>query len=203
MTNFKTLSVVFAVLAVVFIASTGFLVASPSSVTHTSVQTIVQTTTVASGSVVQTTTVTVGGVQSSTSSTPAAGFSVALAFKSVLGTYLTNASGWTLYLFTNDTQNSGASSCYGQCATFWPAFHGSSSSLALPIGVNASSFGTITRTDGTKQLTYEGWPLYYYAGDKAVGDTKGQDKFGTWFVVNIPTITIPSSTTSTVSKSSG
>ena len=144
----------------------------------------------------QTTTVSVGvqssiSQSSSTSVASSGGVTVALAYKPALGTFLTNASGWTLYLFTNDTQNSGASSCYGQCATFWPAFHGSSSSLTLPPGVNASSFGTITRTDGTTQLTYQGWPLYNYAGDKAVGETNGQDKFGTWFVVNIPTITIP------------
>ena len=202
MTNFKTLSVVFAVLAIVFIASTGYLVASPRSLT--SLLTTVQTTTVAGGGVAQTTTVTVGGVQSSTTSVASSGgITVALAFKPALGTFLTNASGWTLYLFTNDTRNSGASSCYGQCATFWPAFHGSSSSLTLPPGVNASSFGTITRTDGTKQLTYQGWPLYNYAGDAAVGDTNGQGKFGTWFVVNVPTITIPSSATTTVSTSSG
>jgi predicted lipoprotein with Yx(FWY)xxD motif len=201
MTNFKTLSVVFAVLAIVFIASTGYLVATPKSLT--SLLTTVQTTAVG-GVAVQTTTVTVGGVQSSTSqssstSVASGGVTVALAFKPALGTFLTNASGWTLYLFTNDTQNSGTSSCYGQCATFWPAFHGSSSSLTLPQGVNASSFGTIARTDGTKQLTYQGWPLYFFAGDKAAGDTNGQGKFGTWFVVNIPKITIPSTTVSTSS----
>jgi len=196
MTNFKTLSVVFAVLAIVFIASTGYLVASPRSLT--SVLTSVQTTT-ATGGGVQTTTVTVGN-QSSTS---ASRFTVAIAYKSPLGTFLTNASGWTLYLFTNDTRNSGTSSCYGQCATFWPALHGSPSSLTLPLGVNASSFGTISRTDGTKQLSYEGWPLYTFAGDKAVGETNGQDKFGTWFVVNLPTITIPSNATTSVSTSSG
>jgi len=200
MTNFKTLSVVFAVLAIVFIASTGYLVASPTSVTHTSVLTTVQTTTAAGGGV-QTTTVTVGS-QSGTS-TGAGGFTVAIAYKSPLGTFLTNASGWTLYLFTNDTQNSGTSSCYGQCATFWPAFHGSSSGLTLPPGVNASSFGTISRTDGTKQLSYQGWPLYTFAGDKAVGETNGQDKFGTWFVVNLPTIIIPSNATRSASTSSG
>ena|SRR5579862_3819893 len=195
MTNFKTLSVVFAVLAVVLIASTGFLVASPNAVTHTSVFTTVQTTV---GSA-QTVTVTVTG--SAASETSTSGFTVALAYKSGLGTYLANATGWTLYLFTNDTQNSGTSTCYGQCATFWPAFHGSSSSLSLLPGVNASSFGTITRTDGTRQLTYDGWPLYFFAGDKAVGDTNGQDKFGTWFVVNVPAINIPSN--ATVSTTSG
>ena len=117
-----------------------------------------------------------------------------------------------MYLFTKDTPNSNMSTCYQTCATFWSAFHGNASELVLPAGVNASSFGTITRTDGTTQITYEGWPLYYYSGDHAAGQTNGQDKEGTWFVVNFPTLNIPanatsvsstSSVTTTVSSSSG
>jgi len=116
-----------------------------------------------------------------------------------------NGTGFTLYLFTNDTQNSGKSSCYGACATFWPALYGNASNLVLPAGVSASAFGTIKRTDGTSQITYQGWPLYTYAGDKAAGDTNGQGKFGTWFVVNYPTIkiTTSSSVSTTVSSSGG
>lgn len=122
-----------------------------------------------------------------------------------LGTILTNGTGWTLYLFTNDTQNSGQSSCYGTCATFWPPFLGNASTLVLPAGMNASAFGTITRTGGATQITYEGWPLYYYAGDNAAGQTNGQNKYGTWFVVNYPKIEIPSNATihTVVSSSSG
>ena len=192
MTNFRTLSIVFAVLTVVFIATTGYFAsASSTASTRTSTQTVVQTTTVNGPpqQVPSLTTITVSGSGGPTSTV------VDISYKSSLGFYLSNSTRWTLYLFTNDTQNSGKSSCYGQCATFWPAFHVSSNSLTPPQGVNASSFSTIARSDGTKQLAYEGWPLYYYAGDKAAGQTNGQGKFGTWFVLNIPSLKIPSNTT--------
>jgi predicted lipoprotein with Yx(FWY)xxD motif len=201
MTNFKTLSVVFAVLTVVFIASTGFLVASPGMMGHTSILTTTQTTTATAGGV-QSSTQSVSQASSTTSIAGATGLPIVIDYNSTLGFYLSNSSGWTLYLFTKDTQNSGASSCYGQCQTFWPPFYASSSGLVLPFGVNASNFGTITRTDGTKQVTYEGWPLYYFGGDKAAGQTNGQNKQGTWFVVNIPTINIPANVTTTSASSS-
>jgi predicted lipoprotein with Yx(FWY)xxD motif len=191
-------SAVLAVLTIVFIASTGFLAATSSSAMRTVVQTQTQ---------IVTSTVTVTQTPSQTSSQTTSSSSqgklaISLAYSPSLGSYLTNGTGWTLYLFTKDTVNSGASSCYGQCATFWPPLYGSASSLSLPPGVSASAFGTITRTDGTKQITYQGWPLYYYAGDKAVGQTNGQNKFNTWFVVNIPTIQIPANVTITTATTS-
>jgi len=185
--NFKTLAAVFAVLAVVFIATTGFLAATAGSASHTVTQTVTSTaTTTANGSV----------------STSQGGTAIGIAYTKTLGFYLTNGTGWTLYLFTKDTPNSGLSTCYGQCETFWSPLQGSISSLFLPPGLNASSFGTITRTDGTKQITYEGWPLYYYLGDKAAGQTNGQNKDNTWFVVNVPSISVPSTTTSQTSSTS-
>jgi len=194
--NFKTVSAVLAVLTIVFVASTGFLAAtsmSPHVMTETQTVTSTVTTAVASSS--------------SPSSSGAQGkVAVELAFSPTLGTYLTNGTGWTLYLFTKDTVNAGTSSCYGQCQTFWPPFTGSAGSLVLAPGLSASNFGTITRTDGTKQVTYDGWPLYFYAGDKAAGQTNGQNKAKTWFVVNVPSILIPANattTSTTTSSSSG
>jgi predicted lipoprotein with Yx(FWY)xxD motif len=185
-TNFKTVSAVLAVLTIVFLGSTVFLAASPTS----AMQTVVQTQTVTS-------TVTTGAAQPSASSSSQGKAAISLAYSPSLGFYLTNGTGWTLYLFTKDTVNGGSSSCYGQCQTFWPPLSGSAGSLSLAPGLSASSFGTITRTDGTKQLTYDGWPLYFYAGDKAVGQTNGQNKQGTWFVVNVPSISIPANVTIT------
>jgi predicted lipoprotein with Yx(FWY)xxD motif len=98
-----------------------------------------------------------------------------------LGTYLTDASGNTLYLYTPDTTS--ASTCYGQCVAFWPAFTTSAAPQAGS-GADASMLGTSKRTDGTTQVTYDGHPLYFYKGDKSVGDTTGQGKEGTWFVVS-------------------
>jgi len=185
MTNYKALTIVFAALTILFIASTGFLA---STTMNASTHTVVQTTT-------STVTVEYSSAQSTNSSGGQGGEAISIADSPTLKYYLTNGTGWTLYLFTNDTPYGGTSSCYGQCQTFWPPLYGSASDLSLSTGLNASSFGTITRTDGTKQITYEGWPLYYYAGDKAAGQTNGQGKGGTWFVVNFPKISIPSSAT--------
>ena len=183
MADFKAVSAVFIVLTVVFGATTGYLIINPMGSAQTITSTVTTTATAQATAPVSTS----GGSR----------YTVNLAYSPTLGVYLANGTGWTLYLFTKDTVNGGASSCYGQCQTFWPPFSGSASGLSLPPGLNASSFGTITRTDGTKQLTYEGWPLYFYAGDKAVGQTNGQNKAKTWFVVNVPSISIPANVTIT------
>lgn len=185
MANYKALTIIFAALTILFVASTGFLASTTmNSATHTEVQTTTSTVTVENSS-----------TQSASSVGSQGGNALGIAYSPSLSFYLTNGTGWTLYVYTKDTPNSGTSSCYGQCQTFWPPLSGSASDLSLPPGLNASSFGTITRTDGTKQITYEGWPLYYYSGDKAVGQTNGQDKDGTWFVASIPNISIPASST--------
>jgi predicted lipoprotein with Yx(FWY)xxD motif len=150
-------------------------------------------------------------ITTSSSVTTTVSSSAAVAIKlsnsTSLGTYFANGTGYTLYLFTNDTQNSGTSSCYSVCATYWPPLHGNASDLVLPPGVNASAFGTIQRTDGTTQITYMGWPLYTYSGDTVAGQTNGQGKYGTWFAVTYPALKIltssSSSTTSTVASGSG
>jgi predicted lipoprotein with Yx(FWY)xxD motif len=111
-------------------------------------------------------------------------YTIGIAYKSPIGAYLTNGSGWTLYLFTIDKPNNGASACYGDCAKAWPPFY--ISNLKVPPGLNASLFGMITRTDGGKQLTYGGYPLYYFASDKQAGDANGQGVGGVWFAYSLP-----------------
>lgn len=98
-----------------------------------------------------------------------------------LGTILVDAKGMTLYLFTKDTQNSGKSTCEGQCLAAWPPLLGEPKAGK---GADKSLLGTITRTDGTTQATYNGWPLYYWAKDSAPGDTTGQGVNGVWWVLN-------------------
>jgi predicted lipoprotein with Yx(FWY)xxD motif len=84
-------------------------------------------------------------------------------------TVLTNAKGFTLYSFAPDTPTS--SKCYGSCAVYWPPVTGTiAAGQGLPGTVT-----TITRTDGTKQLTYNGHPLYTYIGDAAPGQAKGNN----------------------------
>jgi predicted lipoprotein with Yx(FWY)xxD motif len=77
------------------------------------------------------------------------------------------------------------SSCSGACAKVWPPLL-STATPAAAGGVNASDIATITRSNGTKQVTYKGHPLYYYVGDRSAGSTSGQgsDSFGAkWWLV--------------------
>jgi predicted lipoprotein with Yx(FWY)xxD motif len=75
----------------------------------------------------------------------------------------------SLYDFVNDTPTT--SNCVGACATSWPPLTGTATAGT---GVTGSMITTITRPDGTKQVAYNGHPLYYYRGDSAAGQTNGQ-----------------------------
>jgi predicted lipoprotein with Yx(FWY)xxD motif len=97
-----------------------------------------------------------------------------------LGTFLTDASGRTLYVFLKD--NNGPSVCYGGCAVAWPPLLTSGMPVAGE-GVQQGLLGTTTRTDGATQVTYNGWPLYYWFRDSAPGDMKGQWVNNLWFVI--------------------
>src|SRR6266571_710451 len=82
---------------------------------------------------------------------------------------LTNAKGFTLYWFAPDSPNK--SVCYGDCAAYWPPVAGNE---AAGPGVTGK-IGTISRTDGTTQATYDGHPLYTYVGDNAPGVAAGNN----------------------------
>jgi predicted lipoprotein with Yx(FWY)xxD motif len=100
-----------------------------------------------------------------------------------LGSYLADGSGRALYLFASDTGST--SSCSGACAAAWPPLN-ANASVSAGDGASASDIATITRQDGTKQVTYAGHPLYYFAGDSSAGQTNGQgvDGFGAlWWLV--------------------
>jgi len=89
-----------------------------------------------------------------------------------------------MYLFEAD--KGGTSTCTGACAAAWPPVTVSGTPQAGG-GVSQSLLGTITRSDGTMQLTYNHHPLYYFAGDANTGQDKGQGlkAFGAgWYVVN-------------------
>src|SRR5215204_5123238 len=109
------------------------------------------------------------------------GTAVSVGENDALGSFLVDDKGMTLYLFTKDTPNT--SNCYEKCATAWPPLLTTGNPVGGE-GVDASMLGTTTRTDGTMQVTYNGWPLYYYEKDKAPGDVVGQDVGGVWFVVS-------------------
>ena len=104
------------------------------------------------------------------------------------GSILVDGEGMSLYVFMADTQDSGTSTCGDDdgCATEWPPLLTDGDPVAGE-GVDATLLGTITRDDGSTQVTYNGWPLYHFEEDTAAGDTNGQgiDEFGgLWFLVS-------------------
>jgi predicted lipoprotein with Yx(FWY)xxD motif len=120
---------------------------------------------------------------STASSASATGIAVSTA-KGSVGTYLTGASGRALYIWVADSN--GKSSCSGACASAWPPLITKAAPTASG-GAMAADLGTITRSDGSKQVTYKGRPLYYYAGDTGPGSTtgNGSNQFGAkWWLIS-------------------
>ncbi|SER62725.1 Secreted repeat of unknown function [Lentzea xinjiangensis] len=97
-----------------------------------------------------------------------------------MGWFVTDADGLPLYRYDKDVQKPSKSNCEGECAKAWKPVIADKAPMAT--GVDPISIGTLTRPDGTKQLTIAGWPQYTYAEDKTAGDMKGQGKGGVWFV---------------------
>jgi predicted lipoprotein with Yx(FWY)xxD motif len=101
---------------------------------------------------------------------------------------LVDSKGMTLYWFAIDTPSK--SNCSGQCAVYWPPVAGP---LTAGSGVTGT-LGTITRSDGTKQATYDGHPLYTYVGDKSPGQATGNGKNlsgGLWWEMTVSGSTPP------------
>jgi predicted lipoprotein with Yx(FWY)xxD motif len=124
---------------------------------------------------------------SSAGSSPAAsgsGSTVITTATSGGNTFLTEANGQAVYLWAKDT--GGMSACTGACAGAWPPVTATGSVTASG-SAKASELGTITRSDGTKQVTYDGHPLYTFSGDSGPGTATGQgnDGFGAkWWLVS-------------------
>ncbi|WP_051838628.1 hypothetical protein [Streptomyces sp. NRRL WC-3742] len=98
-----------------------------------------------------------------------------------LGTIVTDSAGFTLYRFDQDRSQPSMSNCNGGCAVIWPAEHDTGNVTVK--GIDSKLVGSVTRADGTKQVTLNGWPVYRYAPDSKPGDTKGQGVAGTWFAL--------------------
>lgn len=103
---------------------------------------------------------------------------VKLGNDATLGSYLTDSKGKALYISAKDVN--GTAACADACLTNWPVFY--DADLKIPTSLNASDFSSITRSDGSNQTTYKGWPLYYFKDDMNNGDKKGEGLNGTWFV---------------------
>ena len=123
-----------------------------------------------------TSTAAAAGASSSSSGT-------ALMTKTINGTQvLTNSAGFTLYWFALDTSTT--SKCTGSCATYWPPVKGPATAGSGVTG----TLGTITRSDGTTQVTYDGHPLYTYVGDTSPGENKGNGQNlsgGKWYEATV------------------
>ncbi|HEX8865595.1 MAG TPA: hypothetical protein VF821_08055 [Lentzea sp.] len=120
-----------------------------------------------------------------------------------MGWFITDGDGLPLYRFDKDTPKPSKSNCEGECAKTWKPVPADKPAMAT--GVDPISMGSVTRADGTKQLTIAGYPQYTYAEDKAAGDMKGQGKGGTWWVTapNGAKITGGKAQNNTQNKSSG
>ena len=108
-----------------------------------------------------------GGSAGTSTSSPVATTAGSLKTATIGGaTVLTNAQGFTLYSFAPDTPTK--SNCNGTCAQNWPPVKGPATASGV-----TGTFGTITRADGSVQATFDGHPLYAFAGDTAPGQDKG------------------------------
>ncbi|MFJ9643112.1 SCO0930 family lipoprotein [Streptomyces sp. NPDC004244] len=95
-----------------------------------------------------------------------------------VGSVVTDSGGNTLYRFDKDTPQPPKSNCDGGCATTWPPVPADDASASA--GIEAGLLGAVTRSDGTKQLTLAGWPVYRYAKDTKAGEANGEGVGGTW-----------------------
>jgi predicted lipoprotein with Yx(FWY)xxD motif len=137
-----------------------------------------------SGSTSPQSTATTTSAPASTAASGAGVATISVAHNGTLGSILVaGPKGRTVYLFAAD--KGPTSTCSSACAEVWPPVTTSGSPKTAG-GADRADLGTITRSDGTKQVTYKGHPLYYYVGDPNSGDTSGQgiNSFGApWYVL--------------------
>jgi predicted lipoprotein with Yx(FWY)xxD motif len=116
--------------------------------------------------------------------TTAAGRATALKVSHTrVGPVLASSRGRTLYYYSADKRHSGKSACTGTCATAWPPL---AAPVKAPAGVRLpGKLGVITRPNGVKQVTLNGYPLYFYIGDKTASQVTGNGIGGAWHVIKI------------------
>jgi predicted lipoprotein with Yx(FWY)xxD motif len=117
-------------------------------------------------------------------------YTVAVADAAGIGKFLSGEGGKTLYTLKSDGPDK--TTCSGACATNWPPFTLDTGETVVAGSGVTGELATFPRPDGTTQVTYQGIPLYYFAGDTKAGDTNGQGLKGVWFVAS-PEAKAPSS----------
>ena len=148
----------------------------------------------------------VGVAMAATKATSSSGATVKTAASAKYGTVLVAANGMALYRYTLDKKDKTV--CSGACAKYWPPLllKGTAKETAGS-GASSGLLGEVMRANGAAQVTYAGYPLYYYAGDKKPGDVKGQGFEKTWYLVSakgalVKSAVAPAKTTSTSSSGS-
>ena len=141
-----------------------------------------------------------GGSSGTGTGSPAAGTAGSLKTATIGGvTVLTSAKGFTLYSFAPDTPTS--SNCNGTCAQNWPPVQGPATAAGV-----TGTFGTIKRSDGSVQATFDGHPLYAFAGDSAPGQAKGNGlnaAGGLWHEITTSGAAAPAGNSSSSSSGGG
>ena len=154
-----------ATMAVLVLALVAAACSSDDDAADTTTTTAAQTTTTAA--------------QTTTTAAPVEAGTALAAADSALGEIVVDDGGFTLYVFIPD--DGGESTCYDGCALAWPPLEGP----AVATGsVDAALLGTSPRTNGVQQVTFNGWPLYYFAQDAAPGDVVGQGVNDVWYVIS-------------------
>lgn len=125
------------------------------------------------------------GAAMAATTTHAASGTVKAATRSPYGAVLVSSSGRTLYRYTRDSKHVNRCSSVAVCNKYWPPLLVKAAAKPTAgAGIKASLLGTIKAAHGMRQVTYAGWPLYFFAGDKKAGQVNGQDFLKEWFVVN-------------------
>lgn len=124
-------------------------------------------------------------------SAPPAGATLMLVSQGTHAPYLSNAAGNALYYVEGDTDGS---KCTGACTQSWPPVTAEAQQPTGAPGIQGAMIATVTRADGSRQVTFDGHPLYRYAADAGAGSTNGdgvKDKFGTWHLAKPGTAQAP------------
>jgi predicted lipoprotein with Yx(FWY)xxD motif len=140
-----------------------------------------------------------GSASPSASAAPSSASPMIQVADTSLGKVLVGSNGHTLYLFTKDS--GGKSACSSSCAGNWPPLTVSSGAQPSASSDVSGELGTITRDDGTTQVTLAGHPLYFYTPDQSAGDVKGQGKNDVWFAVTPAGEAVPASAPAAASPS--
>ena len=143
------------------------------------------------------------GASSSSAAAGGSGSTVITTVSSSAGTFLATSSGHAVYLWSKD--GDGMSACTGACTGAWPPVT-TTGQVTASGGAKSSDLGTITRSDGTKQVTYDGHPLYFFSGDSGPGMASGQgnDGFGAkWWLVSPSGSDVTSAVTAFTKSGSG